>query len=124
MEAALRDGAAAFCKVTSALVIRPHGPAVTTLSESSGGGDPWGSSDCWFREARPLHPLGGGKTMTALGFSHRLESSIAPTRRCKTCSNSLLHSVCIVSDTHRIDPILGENHAFKYEKTILGVQKR
>ena len=128
MEAALRDGAAAFCKVTSALVIRPHGPAVTALSGSRGGGDPWGSSTCWFREprpcSRPVHPLGGGKTMTALGFSHRLESSIASTRRCKTCSNSLLHSVCIVSDTHRIDPILGENRAFKYEKTILGVQKR
>ena len=32
--------------------------------------------------------------------------------------------VCIVSGTHRIVPILGENRAFKYEKTLLGVQKR
>ena len=28
--------------------------------------------------------------------------------------------VCIVSGTHRIEPILGENRAFKYEKTLLG----
>ena len=32
--------------------------------------------------------------------------------------------VCIVSGTHRIVPILGENRAFKYEKILLGVQKR
>ena len=93
MEAALRDGAAAFCKVTSALVTRPHGLAVATLSGSRGGGDPWGSSDCWFREARHLHPLGGGKTMIALGFSRRLESSIASTRICKTWANYRLHSI-------------------------------
>jgi hypothetical protein len=63
MEAALRDGAAAFCKVTSALVTRPHGLAVATLSGSRGGGDPWGSSDCWFR-----HMLG---TCTLLGVGKR-----------------------------------------------------
>ena len=30
----------------------------------------------------------------------------------------------IVSGTHRIEPILGEDRAFNYEKTILGVEKR
>ena len=92
MEAALRDGAAAFCKVTSALVIRPHGPVVATLSGSRGGGDPWGSTTSWCRDPQPLHPPGGGKTMIAPGFSRRLESSIASTKICKTWANSRLHS--------------------------------
>ena len=75
MEAALRDGAAAFCKVTSALVIRPHGPVVATLSGSRGGGDAWGCSTSGCREARPVHPLGGGKTMIALDCAWPLDGA-------------------------------------------------
>ena len=93
MEAALHDGAAVFCKVTFVFGILPHGLAVATLSGSRGGGNAWECSASWCRDPQPVHPLGGGKTMIALEFSRRLESSVTSTRLCKTCSNSRLHSL-------------------------------
>ena len=93
MEAALRAGPDAFCKMTSDFDSSPHGPAVATLSGSRSGGNPWESSDCWFREPRPVHPLGGGKTMMALECARLLESSITSVKLCTTCSNFRLHSL-------------------------------
>ena len=90
MEAALHDGAAVFCKVTFVFGILPHGLAVATLSGSCGGGDAWGCSTFGCREARPVHPLGGGKTMMGLDCAWPLEGAHICAGRVRLVHNDLV----------------------------------